>query len=214
VIPARPGSIVVAATCAASCLSGACGARTVQQPEVPGQALVVLLPDTDSDHVGRAVVTNAHGTVELSEARQATLVTARRAPEPVRALSEGEVRDLFGETLAALPPPPRHYTLFFEFDSEELTRESRALTPEIVRVVKERRVADVLIVGHTDTTGSRATNFELGLRRAGAVRTLLRDGGLDLASLSVVSHGETELLVPTADGVFEARNRRVEITVR
>jgi outer membrane protein OmpA-like peptidoglycan-associated protein len=213
VIRARTGLIVLAA-CAASSLMGACGARKVQQPELPGQALVALLPDPDTGSVGRAVVTNARGKVELSEARHATLATARQAPEPVKSLSQSDVRGLFSDVLAALPPPPRHFTLFFRFDSEELTQASHAMTPDIVRAVKERRVADLLIVGHTDTTGSKARNFVLGLRRAHAVRDLLREAGLDLSAIDVISHGETELLVSTADGVFEARNRRVEITVR
>jgi outer membrane protein OmpA-like peptidoglycan-associated protein len=75
-------------------------------------------------------------------------------------------------------------------------------------------VPDVLVVGHTDTTGGRATNFALGLRRATSVRNLLRQTGLDAGSIDVVSHGESEPLVPTADGIFEPKNRRVEITVR
>ena len=72
-----------------------------------------------------------------------------------------------------------------------------ALAPEIVKAVRERRVPDVLIVGHTDTTGSRAMNFDLGLRRANTVRALLRQAGLDGSAIDVVSHGETELLVRT-----------------
>ena len=43
---------------------------------------------------------------------------------------------------------------------------------------------------------------------------LLVQAGLDMAAIDVRSHGEAELLVPTADGVFEPRNRRVEVTVR
>ena len=37
---------------------------------------------------------------------------------------------------------------------------------------------------------------------------------LDASAINVTSHGEATLLVPTADDVSEARNRRVEITVR
>ena len=66
----------------------------------------------------------------------------------------------------------------------------------------------------TDTAGPKVTNFDLGLRRANSVSALLRQAGLDAAAIDVISHGETELLVPTADGIIEARNRRVEITVR
>jgi outer membrane protein OmpA-like peptidoglycan-associated protein len=72
----------------------------------------------------------------------------------------------------------------------------------------------VLVVGHTDTTGSTDSNFELALRRANTVRGLLIDAGLAAAAIDVRSHGELELLVKTANGVFEPKNRRVEITVR
>jgi outer membrane protein OmpA-like peptidoglycan-associated protein len=46
------------------------------------------------------------------------------------------------------------------------------------------------------------------------VRAILVDAGLSRSAVSVTSHGEAELLVRTADGVSEPRNRRVEITVR
>ena len=209
----RRSLFVLTAACAVSLLGG-CGARKVKQPELPGQALVVLLPDPESGAVGRAVVSNEAGKADLAAARDSTVANARRAPEPVKSLSPADVKSLFGDVLSALPPPQRHFTLFFRFESESLTDESRALAPEILKAVRERRVPDVLIVGHTDTTGSKSTNFDLGLRRANTVRALLRQAGLEAAAIDVVSHGESELLVPTADGVFEARNRRVEITVR
>jgi outer membrane protein OmpA-like peptidoglycan-associated protein len=72
----------------------------------------------------------------------------------------------------------------------------------------------VVAIGHPDTTGTPTNNVELGLRRANAVRAILIDAGLPAASVAVRSHGEGALLVHTADGVFESRNRRVEITVR
>ena len=195
-------------------LASACASHSVRQPELPGQALVALLPDPETGNVGKATVSNANGRVELTAARESTLVRAQAAPQAVTAIEQADVRRLFGETLSALPPAQRHFTLFFRFDSEELTTESRDLAPEILREVRDRRVPEVLIVGHTDTTGTRASNFVLGLRRANTVRTLLRETGIDSSFIDVVSHGETELLVPTGNGIFEARNRRVEITVR
>jgi outer membrane protein OmpA-like peptidoglycan-associated protein len=208
----RPAILLLAALAGAA--HAACGSRTVRAPEAPGESLIVLLPDADSGRVGRAVVSNAAGRTELIDARHATLVSARRPPSPAAPIGEGDVRGIFGDALDALPAPPRTFTLFFRFDSEELTPESTALASEIARVVRERRVPEVLIVGHTDTTGTRAVNFELGLRRANRVRGLLREAGLELPVVDVISHGETELLVSTGDGVFEPRNRRVEITLR
>ena len=42
-------------------------------------------------------------------------------------MSEADVKRLFGAALAAQPPAPAHFTLYFEFDSDELTAESRKL---------------------------------------------------------------------------------------
>jgi outer membrane protein OmpA-like peptidoglycan-associated protein len=192
----------------------ACATRAVRSPEAPGEALVVLLPDPETSYVGRAVVFNDAGRTELAAARESAVVSASGPPGPPTPLAAGDVRGIFGDTLAALPPRARDFTLFFEFDSEELTAESQALAPEILRAVKDSRVPEVLIVGHTDTTGPGAINFALGLRRANRVRAILRDAGLDPTVIDVISHGENEPLIPTRDGIFEARNRRVEITVR
>ena len=120
----------------------------------------------------------------------------------------------FGPALAALPPPPRHFTLQFEFESDTLTDTSAALVPEILAAVKALAVPEVVIVGHTDTMGDRKSNIALGLKRATAVRGLLVQSGLPASLIEVASHGEGDLLVKTRDNVPEPRNRRVEITVR
>jgi outer membrane protein OmpA-like peptidoglycan-associated protein len=178
-----------------------------------GRAVVVLLPDPEDGHVGRIVVSNPQGSTELVRARASTRVALTQAPR-IRTLSESDVNRLFGEILATLPPPPRHFTLPFRFESEELTDEGKRLVPDVVQAVKSYPVPEVVVIGHTDTTGTPQSNAELGMRRANAVRTLLVQAGLSEAAIDVRSHGEAELLVPTADGVFEPKNRRVEITVR
>ena len=121
---------------------------------------------------------------------------------------------MFGAALAALPPAPRHFTLYFRFESDELTDESRALVPEILQTVKSaadpggrRRRA------HGHDGGSRA-NIALGLKRAISVRDLLVEAGLAASTIEVTSHGEGRSAVQTPDDTPEPRNRRVEITVR
>ena len=193
-------------------LVSACAMRSATgQP--PSRAVVVLLPDPEDGHVGRIVVSNPKGSVELASARASTRVALTQAPR-VRTLKESDVNRLFGEILATLPPPPRHFTLPFRFDSEELTDEGKRLVPDVLQSVKSYPVPEVVVIGHTDTTGTPQSNAELGLRRANAVRAFLVQAGLSETAIDVRSHGEGELLVPTADNVFEPRNRRVEITVR
>ena len=193
-------------------LVSACAARSGGKGS-SGQSVVVLLPDPEDGHVGRIVVSNPKGSSELTTARASARVTLTRAPR-IRTLNESDVNRQFGEILGTLPPPPRHFILPFRFDSEELTEDGKQLLPDVLQAVKSYPVPEVVVIGHTDTTGTPQSNVELGLRRANAVRVLLVQAGLNPAAIDVRSHGEAELLVPTADGVFEPRNRRVEVTVR
>jgi outer membrane protein OmpA-like peptidoglycan-associated protein len=98
-----------------------------------------------------------------------------------------EVSRLFGPALAALPPPPRHFTLRFLFQSDELTEESRAMLPEVLASVKAFPFPEVAVVGHTDTLGNADANVALGLKRASSVQRLLVDTGLDPAIIEIRS---------------------------
>jgi outer membrane protein OmpA-like peptidoglycan-associated protein len=191
----------------------ACGPIRSRAPERSGQVAVVLLPEADGT-VGRATVSNSAGAVELETARASTRVVAGAAPEVVVEISDAEVTQLFGAALAAQPPAPAHFTLYFQFDSDELTEESRKLVADVQDALRAYPAPQVIVVGHTDTTGSPAANIDLGLQRAHVVRAHLVQSGMDASAIESASHGEATPLVPTADEVAEPRNRRVEVTVR
>lgn len=186
----------------------------VPAPERPRRDLVVLLPDADTGVTGRAIVFNANGTVDLATAGASTEMSPGHAPSPVSPMSDQDVHRVFGNALSALPPAPLHFVVYFRFDSGQLTTESRGQLPQILRATRDRPVPEVVVIGHTDTAGPAAQNLQLSLKRADAVRDLLLDTHLDPSTIVVLSYGEADLLVPTADDVFEPRNRRVEITVR
>ena len=197
-----------------------CGPKHIPTVDHQGEDLVVLLADADSGATGRATVSSAAtsagraGAIDLGAARESTTVVAGQPPAPATVMSDADVQRIFGDALSALPPAPARFTLFYKFDSDELTDESRALVPGVLQAVKERPFPDVVVIGHTDTTGTSASNFSLGMKRALAVRSLLEEAGLDPSYVQAISHGKTDLLVPTADNVAEPRNRRVEISVR
>jgi outer membrane protein OmpA-like peptidoglycan-associated protein len=194
--------------------ASACAHRTQTIPEGRGRSLVALLPDPDSGAVGRATVGSLGGSVELAEARSSTVVNGKAAPSPVKPLNEEEASRIFADVLKALPSAPEHFVLNFQFDSDELTPESQALLPQVLNAVKGHPVPEVQVIGHTDTVGTPASNITLGMKRAEMIRKQLIDIGLDPKLMEIVSHGEADLLVQTADDVPEPRNRRVEITVR
>jgi outer membrane protein OmpA-like peptidoglycan-associated protein len=209
----RSSAVILGAV--AVVLAEGCGPQKVAPPAPPpSPELIVLLADPDNGAIGRASVASGPGTVDLIGDRSATRVLANRPPTPPEVLDEAEVQRVFGGALAALPMAPALFNLYFKFDSDELTDESRALVPKILEAVTSRPAPDVVVVGHTDTTGSSRANFELGLKRAGTIRNLLVRAGLEASLMELASHGEADLLVPTADETPEPRNRRVEIAVR
>jgi outer membrane protein OmpA-like peptidoglycan-associated protein len=191
----------------------ACGPVRSRTPQRKGESTVVLLPESDGS-VGRASVSNPSGSVELGTARASTTVAPGAAPTPPKEMSEADVKRIFGAALAVQPPAPAHFTLYFEFDSDELTAESRKLVGDVQNTLKTYPAPQVTVIGHTDTRGAATANIGLGLRRANVVRTRLIEAGLEASAINVTSHGEATLLVPTADDVSEPKNRRVEITVR
>ena len=76
------------------------------------------------------------------------------------------------------------------------------------------QVTRIEVNGYTDTSGTPRYNQGLSLRRARTVAAELVRDGVPQSAINVQGLGETNPLVPTADGVREPQNRRVEIIIR
>ena len=128
--------------------------------------------------------------------------------------SEAEVKARWAEALAAQPARAETFTLYFVEGKDVLTDASRQQVDKTLAEIAQRPVPDVLVVGHTDAVGSHAANDALARQRAEVIRTELIRLGVPAANVQVIARGKRAPLVPTADGVAEPRNRRVEIIVR
>lgn len=169
-------------------------------------AKVALLNDEGGGVGAVAVIDPASGADrgQLTEANtQARLNGAKVRPEPLKSN--------YDPLLAAMPPAPRVFTLYF-IDGTRLTPDSTRTLDELRKIVTP--ASDVQITGHTDTTGDTASNDKLSLDRAIEVRAALVEQGLPVANARATGRGEREPRVPTADGVNEPANRRVEVIVR
>lgn len=194
---------------AAALLSACCGPRARED-------LIVVLPGADG-HVGGIVVEAAGAKLTLDKAYAGAQPGAGGAMAPMQSNAE-DVGRLFKDALAARPIPPKTYTLYFVSGSNELTPESRPEMDAMLAEIGERKAAEVVITGHTDTVGSTADNDRLSHERAKAVAASLQETlstkGVRSDAVSTVGRGERALLVKTPDQTAEPKNRRVEITVR
>ena len=180
--------------------------KIVVLPEPKPVSYVVLLDDVDG-RVGALTVTGPKGTAVVDRLAQGALLDGS-APF---AVEESRIRRDFASTVAARPEPPQSFLLYFETGSATLTAPSQALIPRLLTTAKTRKALAVSVIGHTDTEGDAEGNEKLGLQRAQIILKLLQDSGLAADALTVESHGEKNLLVPTPDNTAEPRNRRVEV---
>ncbi len=123
------------------------------------------------------------------------------------------------------PPPPapvaapqrevaRTYLVFFDWDRADLTDRARQIIAEAAQATTRVQVTRIEVSGYTDTSGTPRYNQGLSVRRAQNVASELVRLGVPRQAITVQGFGETRLLVPTADGVREPQNRRVEIVLR
>jgi outer membrane protein OmpA-like peptidoglycan-associated protein len=205
---------LICSTALAGLMSAGCGPKRVVTAPDPSRVEVVLLPDAENTQSSSVNVTAPAGSVSLTGPNESTTVAANRPPTPPVKKDEADIHREFGAVLSELPEAPLHFSLYFKLDTSELTEESRAILPGVISAVAARKVPEVTVIGHTDTTGSTASNYQLGLERAQAVQGLLLKAGLEASMIEVSSHGEADLLRSTPDNTAEPRNRRVEITIR
>jgi outer membrane protein OmpA-like peptidoglycan-associated protein len=172
---------------------------------------IVLLPETDGKPTA-VTVRQADKEVVLDRPYAAAKV-ASQGLDPYQSNPQ-EVETQFGKALAAQAIRAETFVLYFVEGKDEFTDESKRLVDRVLAEVARRPVPDVLVVGHTDTVGTDQRNDALGLRRAETVRAALIALGVPASDVQASSRGKRAPAVPTADGVAEPRNRRVEIVVR
>ncbi|MBI5919117.1 MAG: OmpA family protein [Nitrosomonadales bacterium] len=172
----------------------------------------ILLPDADGK-VGALVLKQGKTEQVVDHPYTAAQGVAVGDGISLHQRSKEAVEQQYAATLNAQPAAAASFILYFQEGSVELTDESRALLPAVVVSYKAHAPARVVIIGHTDRTGSNDLNMKLSLERAQLVEQMLRATSTDFDQIEVSSFGENDPLIHTADGVAEPRNRRVEIVI-
>ncbi|HYZ64417.1 MAG TPA: OmpA family protein [Acetobacteraceae bacterium] len=120
--------------------------------------------------------------------------------------------------VAVAPPPAaeaaRTYLVFFDWDRADLTDRARQVIAEAAQATTRVQVTRIEVNGYTDLSGTARYNQGLSVRRAQAVANELVRLGVPRTAITARGFGESNPLVPTAKGVREPQNRRVEIILR
>jgi OOP family OmpA-OmpF porin len=136
------------------------------------------------------------------------------------------LRLAFGPPPLLMPAPPpapeavpapaavRTYLVFFDWDRADLTPRARQIIADAAHNVTRVQTTRIEVDGYTDLSGTAKYNTGLSMRRAEAVAAELVRDGVARADIATQGFGEAHPLVPTAQGVREPQNRRVEIILK
>ena len=132
----------------------------------------------------------------------------RQAEELEQSLKDAEIQRV-GEGIAITFDSG----LLFGFDSSELQSNARDNLTQLASSLKQYPNSDIVIVGHTDSSGSEQYNLGLSNRRSEAAKTYLVSQGIPSDRIQAQGRGELE---PIADNDLESgreQNRRVEVAI-
>jgi OOP family OmpA-OmpF porin len=115
----------------------------------------------------------------------------------------------------APPAPPvvarRGFLVFFDWDKATITAEGMRVVQQAADAYRSGGRVQIQVTGYTDASGSVGYNQRLSERRANAVADAMSRLGVPRGDMAVSGRGKNDQRVPTANGVREPQNRRVEI---
>ena len=120
---------------------------------------------------------------------------------------------------AVAPPMPgappmiarKVFLVFFDWDRDTITPEGMAILQQAAGAFRAGGPVTIQVTGYADRSGSPGYNQRLSERRANNVANAMVRLGVPRTQMAVSGRGENDNRVPTADGVREPQNRRVEI---
>lgn len=122
-------------------------------------------------------------------------------------------------TVVALAPPAQAqtiaatYTVEFALGSASLDAAAQATVEQAAAAFLQGESPRMELTGHTDTTGSADYNLLLSQRRVETVQEALVAEGVPPDAITMEAVGQSDLIVPTPDGVAEQANRVVVANV-
>jgi len=103
--------------------------------------------------------------------------------------------------------------LLYDFDSDAIRADAAANLQTLAASLKEYPDTELLIVGHTDASGSAMYNQALSTRRADSASRYLAGEGIATGRLHTSGRGETEAVATNGTEAGRQLNRRIEVAI-
>ena len=103
--------------------------------------------------------------------------------------------------------------ILFNTNSSSLTPEAAGNIDQLAATVKKYADTNVVVEGHTDSSGSNAINQPLSERRAQAVSNEIQGQGVDSGRVTATGYGSTQPVSDNTSASGKAANRRVEVAI-
>ncbi len=103
--------------------------------------------------------------------------------------------------------------LLYDFDSDRILPAAATNLRNLASSLGKYRDTDILIVGHTDATGSDEYNSRLSQQRADAASRFLASEGVTSSRLRTSGRGELEPIATNETKAGQQANRRIEIAI-
>ena len=131
-----------------------------------------------------------------------------------RSAFEAAMKGLGGKA-AAKPKgkAAKDFVIYFDHNTAQLGEEATTVAYKVMAETMGGYKA-VILTGHADTSGDKAYNRKLSEQRVDAVKQIFSEIGLDADKIVTQFYGEDEPAEKTADGVKNAKNRRVTVTLQ
>lgn len=101
----------------------------------------------------------------------------------------------------------------FDVNRADIKSNFRPVLDKFADTLKSNPATQIRVIGHTDSTGSDATNNPLSVNRAESVREYLGSRGVAASRIAIDGRGEREPIADNSTEAGRAKNRRVEILV-
>jgi outer membrane protein OmpA-like peptidoglycan-associated protein len=103
--------------------------------------------------------------------------------------------------------------ILFDVDKSNLKDQYQSELSELSKILNKYEDTNIMLVGHTDSTGSEEYNLELSKRRAGSVANYLASQNVNSGRFTTEGYGEAQPVATNDTAAGRAQNRRVEVAI-